>query len=156
MKNQIRKFKKQHLQFLKNELDKNNDESVLSYLHACIDVLEHELEDKKVTMVANDKRVMELLLTADFTENEALLLSMLLCNNTIPTSKMLHTNIERGKSYRVLNKLISFGIVDKTNTAVVEYFVIDKYNPFKDMIAKINYRSTKLKNVSAKIIKLLN
>ncbi len=156
MKNQIRMIKKRHLEFLKAELDNNSDEGILRYLHACIDVLEHELENTKSLIIAGDKRISDVLLAVDFSENEAYFLSVLFCNNTVQTAEMLHTKVERGKTYRVLNRLIKLGIVAKTNTSVVEYFIIDKYNPFKDIIENVNHRSTKLKNASAKIIKLLS
>lgn len=155
MKNALRILKKRQLKFLKTELKKNKNEDVKGYLDACIDVLIHELENKKLITVDSDKRVEELLLSIDFTENEAYMLSILFANKVVSNSQMLHTHIERGKSYRILNKLQDLNLISKTNTSVVEYFVLNRDEPLKYIIEDLVNKLSNLRNVSKKIRELL-
>ena len=155
MKNALRILKKRQLKFLKTELKKNKNEDVKGYLDACIDVLDHELENKALIIVDRDKQIEELLLSIDFTENEAYMLSILFANKVVSNSQMLHTHIERGKSYRILNKLQDLNLISKTNTSIVEYFVLNRDEPLKYIIEDLVNKLSNLRNVSKKIRELL-
>lgn len=139
---------------MENELEKAKDIDVINYLDACLYVLKHELEGKKSNFIDGNKKITDLLLLMNYTNDESYILSILFANKTVPAIGLCH-NIERGKAYRILKQFEKLNIISKTNTAVMEYFILDKSDPFKYIIENLSNEANKIKDVSIKIVELL-
>lgn len=153
----LKVMKKKHIDYLSSELKKSHNRSVEMYLKNCIISIEKEIYPKDLPEIQYDKSVYHKLSALGFESNESLIISYLFKNEVLQAGELSDiTKIERGKIYRILDNWMELGIVGKAEATVNNFYIVDKLNPFKNVIQKKEKRIEELSNFNKMIVEVSN
>lgn len=143
-----------HLSYVKSQVKYATATIVTEYLKRCIAVLESELEGKKKIITQANDNVIGLLESIGYDKPQAGVLAILFANESVK-ARILAIGIDKTRVYRILSGFENDDIVAKTNTNIVEFFILDKDNPFGSVINSKIKEAEKLMSVSKEITKLI-
>lgn len=154
MYNEIRSLKKKQLKFYKDLLKNEKDEYAINFINASIDYLDRELNGIQPARIHEHEKLSNLVSTLGYDNDESFIISTLLLNESVSPSYFAN-RIDRTKVYRVLKNLADKNIVAKLNVNPSRFMLLDKENPFKNIIDGKIKEAEKYINVTKSISKLI-
>lgn len=153
----LRDTKLAHMRFLKRMMKKTTDTESLTYLKMCAQTLDKEItNEEEDDLVQYNQIIYEKIKQLGFDDFKSKILAILFENDCAKTSDISKAcDEDRGKTYRHLEELRDMGIIERTNGKIVHFFIMDRTNPFGNMI-EIKQKEVDLYKSFSAIPKIVN
>lgn len=158
MKSSLITIKRKHLEYLKEQLAKcNGDVNAKLYLNSCIKQIESDLVPKRdkpnFETISCDKAKIPYIEKFGFENDEAVLIATLISTKRgIQAGEFaIYLEMDRGRCYRTLEKLVKMNVIIKTDIEVAQYYLVNKENPLQPMIEQKEQELNKLKSLTLEI-----
>jgi hypothetical protein len=150
----VTSFKKKQLAFLEKELETCDNRDLEVYIKKCMSILtERKPTDDRY--IYDENIFHQLLPYARSLRSTGIgvkILTYTFTNDTIEVGKLNRQMAEEGQfhgrtsMYHILNGFVELGVLQVAGNTVKEYYLIDKHQPFKNVVRDIELKLEELRN----------